>query len=120
VAGLLHGHRLPELLDGTEATGRLSAVLEASHFQDARHNGAGSPGGKQGDEIPILGRILAVAKALAKQVSSQDTVDWQSVLESLRSQAGKEFHPDIVQACLLAHRHGLLTGEKRSMFISLW
>ncbi|MBI4582607.1 MAG: FHA domain-containing protein [Planctomycetes bacterium] len=108
VAGMLHR------LENLESAGpETEKALEAIHHQDERHDGSGSPGGKKGDEIPVLGRILALAKELDRQVAPQGAESLLQVLEKIRGAAGKEFHPDVVQACLVAHRQGMLENPEK-------
>jgi len=105
--GVSHG-AVPK---GTEGADDVRRVLEAIDHQDERHNGTGSPGGKKGEEIPLLGRILAFAKYLNELSGQAGAENLAQALEKIRPMTGNEFHPDVVQACLLAQRHGLLAGE---------
>jgi HD-GYP domain-containing protein (c-di-GMP phosphodiesterase class II) len=120
-AGMLHrsGDRLSALvrdpgsgsLFQPEDLPALEAIAGAVASQDERHDGSGSPRGKLGDEIPILGRILAFAAELGRLPhAAGEPPPLEEVLGLLRTREGK-FHPDVVQALLLAHRNGRLALE---------
>ena len=114
LAGLLHG-----LLDNAGSAAPVPGlegmrpVLEAVAAQDERHDGSGSPRGLSGEEIPVLGRILLLAKELHRIAAERrregkgNGID-AAVLE-IRDGARSRFHPDTLEALLLAHRDGLLT-----------
>jgi len=126
VAGLFH--QLSDKLRSPESSRELLAalpgmepILESIACQDERHDGNGSPGSRLGDEIPLLGRILSLAKELDRLASTTgisagtDTGagGLEAALKSIRECAGRQFHPDVVQACLLAHRDGGLEADMR-------
>ncbi|MBI4603272.1 MAG: FHA domain-containing protein [Planctomycetes bacterium] len=127
VAGLLHGLRAcgpagADAAPGSEGRRRLVAdlprfgpILEAIECQDERHDGSGTPAGRVGDEIPLLGRILSLAKELDRLVREGGPegkgLDVGQALVAIRESAGEKFHPDVVQACLVAHRNGALSPD---------
>jgi GAF domain-containing protein len=112
LAGLLHGL----LGDGSVAPlpglEGMRPVLEAIAAQDERHDGSGSPRRLSGEEIPVLGRILLLAKELHRIAAEKrgegkgNGID-AAVLE-IRDGARSRFHPDTLEALLVAHRDGLL------------
>ena len=61
----------------------------------------GGARGKKGEEIPPFGRIVAIADvydALCSRRAYKDPWDESAVLENLRSEAGKQFDPDMIDA----------------------
>jgi HD-GYP domain-containing protein (c-di-GMP phosphodiesterase class II) len=61
--------------------------------------------GRKGEETPLFGRIVAVADvydALSSQRVYKEPWDQDRVLEELRSQRGKQFDPEIIDAFFLA------------------
>ena len=63
----------------------------------------GFPMGKRGEEIPFFGRIVALADvydALSCKRCYKDAWDENEVLENIRSEAGKQFDPELVEVFL--------------------
>ena len=113
LAGLLHGllgdSGSAEPLPGLEG---MRPILEAIAAQDERHDGSGSPRKLSGEEIPILGRILILAKELhriaAEKRSEGKGNGIDAAVLAVRDGARSQFHPDALEALLVAHRDGLL------------
>ena len=113
LAGLLHGLILDSgsaaPIPGLEG---MRPVLEAIAAQDERHDGSGSPRGLSGEEIPVLGRILLLAKELHRIAAEKrgegkgNGID--AAVLAIRDGARSLFHADTLEALLLAHRDGLL------------
>jgi HD-GYP domain-containing protein (c-di-GMP phosphodiesterase class II) len=62
---------------------------------------SGHARGKKGEEIPLFGRIVAVADvfdALSSRRSYKEPWDEGRILEEMRSLSGKSFDPEIVEA----------------------
>jgi cyclic di-GMP phosphodiesterase len=77
--------------------GGLDVVL---HHHE-RWDGGGYPGGLAGEAIPIGARIFALADALDAITSNRpyrDALPWEQALAEIRSGAGRQFDPDVVQA----------------------
>lgn len=82
---------------------QMARDIAATHHE--RHDGAGYPLGLAGDQIPLCGRIVAVAdaydaitsKRVYKEASSHETARVIIIDE-----AGKQFHPDVVEAFIQA------------------
>jgi HD-GYP domain-containing protein (c-di-GMP phosphodiesterase class II) len=122
VAGAIHNLKAPADGASREGSRKLAAgisgldpILDAVECQDERHDGSGKPKGRMGDEIPILGRVLSLAKELDRLTRSggaQGTgLSLEQALAALRETAGEKFQADIVQACLVAHRSGKLASR---------
>ncbi len=63
----------------------------------------GRPRGKKGEEIPIFGRIVAIADvydALVSKRSYKEAWEEKRVIDIIREEAGKQFDPEIVEVFL--------------------
>lgn len=93
------------LLSGSDSP--LMQMAESIALSHHEHwNGSGYPRGLQGENIPIEGRILALADAFDAMTHDRShrrayTVD-QAVAE-IKAQSGKQFDPNIVNAFLELH-----------------
>lgn len=68
-----------------------------------RWNGQGYPSGKQGDEIPLVGRIVAVADVYDTLCGSRAyRKPWphDEAFEEIKTQGGRQFDPSVVDAFL--------------------
>jgi putative two-component system response regulator len=87
---LVHILDLPDVL----------AVVRSHH---ERWDGHGYPDGKQGEEIPLPARIVAVADAFQAMIEPRPyrppRARWRAVQE-LRAEAGRQFDPTCVDALL--------------------
>ncbi len=66
-----------------------------------RVNQDGSIQGKQGEEIPLFGRVVAIADvydALSCKRCYKEAWDVQQVLDELRAESGRQFDPELVEA----------------------
>ena len=64
-------------------------------------NADGTPRGKRGDEIPVFGRVVAIADvfdALSCRRVYKEAWDQGRVLETLKSVSGKQFDPSMLDA----------------------
>jgi HD-GYP domain-containing protein (c-di-GMP phosphodiesterase class II) len=64
-------------------------------------NADGTPRGKRGEEIPVFGRVVAIADvydALSCRRVYKEAWDQPRVLETLRSVSGKQFDPSMLDA----------------------
>jgi hypothetical protein len=79
-----------------------------------RWDGTGYPYGLTGEEIPLFGRILAVAdvfEALTSYRPYRDPLPVEEALAVLRDGRGGHFDPSVVDAFLAVHREGLVAME---------
>lgn len=61
------------------------------------------PRGKRGDEIPLFGRIVAIADvydALASKRAYKDAWDEADILQTLKDGAGQQFDPELIRVFL--------------------
>jgi diguanylate cyclase (GGDEF)-like protein len=96
----------------------LDDVLAAISHHHERWDGSGYPYAKAGIEIPLLGRIMALADAFAAMTHDRPYRKGRTLadaIEELTSGKGTQFDPDLVNpfiemvasgtASLIAHRH---------------
>lgn len=79
------------------------AVIAAVRHHHEDYGGGGYPAGLQGDEIPLLARILCVADAYDAMTSARpyrQAFTPQKAREELKRCAGRQFDPRVVEAFL--------------------
>lgn len=79
------------------------AVIEGVATHHEKWDGTGYPSGLSGEQIPIAGRILAVAEAYEVMTSDQPyrvKMKAEDALREIQSQAGRQFDPEVVNALL--------------------
>lgn len=79
------------------------APIVRSHHE--RWDGTGYPDRLSGEEIPLLARILTAADAFSAMTTDRPYrkgMDWQSALNELQRQKGKQFDPQVVDALVAA------------------
>jgi putative nucleotidyltransferase with HDIG domain len=77
------------------------AVIEGVVSHHERWDGAGYPRGLSGEQIPITGRILAVAEAYDVMTSDQpyrDKMNREDAIADIKNQSGTQFDPAVVEA----------------------
>jgi nitrogen-specific signal transduction histidine kinase len=79
---------------------RPEAVRRILAHRHERVDGTGTPHGLVGDEIDVGARILAVAGAFG-DVAAEGSLKARARIEELRSRAGREFDPMVVEALVL-------------------
>ena len=68
-----------------------------------RWNGTGYPSGKQMDEIPLVGRVVAVADVYDTMIGSRAyRKPWphDTAFDEIKVQSGRQFDPAVVDAFL--------------------
>ncbi len=78
---------------------QLNEVIEIIKFHHEHFDGTGYPYGKQGDEIPIGSRILAVADAFDSMVTPKiyrHQITPREALNRIKELAGRQFDPAVV------------------------
>ncbi|MDQ2682517.1 MAG: diguanylate cyclase, partial [Chloroflexota bacterium] len=96
----------------------LELVLDAVAHHHERWDGLGYPYGKRGEEIPLLGRILSMADALAAMTHDRPYRKGRSMEQAfteLRKGAGSQFDPDLIEEFIASVSTGtaLLREETR-------
>jgi putative two-component system response regulator len=87
---ILSGHHTPLL--------QLAASIALSHHE--RWDGTGYPQGLSGDNIPVEGRIVAIADvfdALTHERPYKEAWPIDKAVAEIQAQAGRQFDPDLVQ-----------------------
>jgi HD-GYP domain-containing protein (c-di-GMP phosphodiesterase class II) len=83
----------------------LSDIIPIVAAHHERFDGRGYPGNAAGENIPLAARILAVADAYDAMTSNRPyrhAMSRQAALDELRSNAGTQFDPNIVEVVELA------------------
>jgi len=90
--------------------GFCSSIASAIRHHHERWDGAGYPDGQQGDEIPLMSRIIAIADAYDAMVidrTYEPALTHAAALAELCKEAGGQFDPMLVRAFLTVVRDGV-------------
>ncbi|WP_400243889.1 HD-GYP domain-containing protein [Niallia sp. JL1B1071] len=80
-----------------------NGILDIVLYHHERFDGKGYPKGLKGEEIPLVARIVAVADsfdAMSSQRVYRRELQLEEVLCEIRSNKGKQFDPEVVDAFL--------------------
>ena len=89
-------------------------VLSAVAAHHERYDGRGYPRGLKGEEIPLLGRIMALADACSAMLLSRPYrkgMSWLAVTAELRRGAGTQFDPALIELFISAMEQSVLVRE---------
>lgn len=92
-----HTARAAELISSVE---ELKEVADSLRYHHENFDGSGTPLGLIGDQIPLITRILRVAKEfdlLTNPREEEQALTQESATELLQRRAGKEFDPVVVE-----------------------
>ena len=84
-------------------SGQLSQCIQGILHHHERYNGEGYPDGLKGEEIPLESRILAIVDSFAAMTSVRSystALTYEAAVEELKSGAGKQFDPNLMQVFL--------------------
>ncbi len=87
-----------EILEGNNSE-LLNTAVEIALTHHEKWDGSGYPKGLRGEEIPLMGRICAIADVFDALTSSRPYKDaWpvDKALELIKEERGKHFQPDLV------------------------
>jgi putative nucleotidyltransferase with HDIG domain len=90
---------------------QLKEMLPGIELHHESMDGNGYPHGLQGDAIPLIARIIAVADTLDAMTTNrpyQTAMDLDFATEKIRSMAGRKFDPAVVNALVAAIQDGKL------------
>jgi putative nucleotidyltransferase with HDIG domain len=100
-----------QMLKGVAA---LRPALPYILFHQERYDGKGYPFGFAGEEIPVEGRLLAVADTFDAMTSDRPYRDALSIEEALAEivrNRGTQFDPEMVDALIGVHKRGRLNAQ---------
>lgn len=83
----------------------MTDILPGVRFHHERWDGKGYPEGLKGDDIPLLGRILAVPDAFSAMTTDRPYrkgMNWHVAIDKIRGGIGTQFDPSIAAAFLRA------------------
>lgn len=89
-------------------------VLSAVAAHHERYDGRGYPRGLKGEEIPLLGRIMALADACSAMLLSRPYrkgMSWPAVVAELRRGTGTQFDPALVEPFIKAMEQSYIIDE---------
>ena len=93
----------------------LSFAAEIAFTHHEKYNGRGYPQGLKGEDIPISGRIIALADvydALRTRRPYKEPWEHDKVVELIKSESGQHFDPQVVKVFLENHEHFHEISEK--------
>lgn len=85
--------------------GMYKELAEIMKYHHERYDGGGYPNGFKGDEIPILGYIMAAADAFDAMTTNRiykKRKEIDTALLEMQELKYKQFHPDVVDAAVVA------------------
>lgn len=83
----------------------MESVLDGVRYHHERYDGRGYPDGLEGEAIPLLGRLMAVADAFSAMTTDRPyrkALPVQVALEEIRKNRGTQFDPLMAEAFLRA------------------
>ncbi|AOT70866.1 HD domain-containing phosphohydrolase [Geosporobacter ferrireducens] len=104
------------------ASQELTVIADSILYHHEHWDGSGYPQGIQGEEIPLLARIIAVIDAYDCMTHDRPFARAKSkgeALVELRSCAGKHFDPNIVEAFIQMLAHKKQSNAQREVAVSV-
>jgi response regulator RpfG family c-di-GMP phosphodiesterase len=95
--------------------GLMSEEQKIIRHHHERWDGSGYPDGLQGEAIPFLSRILAVADvydAMASDRAYRKKIADDIIIETIQSNAGTQFDQDVVAGFLRAYESGAFSSKE--------
>jgi len=89
----------------------LRAMIGGVRHHHEKYDGSGYPDQKKGDEIPLIGRIIAVADAFDAMTSTRpyrNALSHETALNELTTFSGIQFDPRMVEAFMEVYQKGEL------------
>lgn len=90
----------------------LRAMIGGVRNHHERYDGSGYPDHKKGEEIPLIGRIIAVADSFDAMTSTRPyrtALSHETALSELTKYSGSQFDPHIVEAFMEVYKKGTLS-----------
>ncbi len=92
---------------------KMASRIASTHHE--KWDGSGYPNGLKGDQIPIEGRITAIADvfdALSTKRHYKDAFDAETCFKMIEQESGKHFDPKVVEAFLEGREDIMIAMEK--------
>ncbi|MBV9469286.1 MAG: HD domain-containing protein, partial [Abitibacteriaceae bacterium] len=83
----------------------MEAIVDAVRSHHERWDGRGYPDGLAGENIPLIGRIMAVADAFSAMTTTRayrKGLEWEAAVAEIRKNIGTQFDPKMAKAFLIA------------------
>ncbi|MBR4760740.1 MAG: HD domain-containing protein, partial [Lachnospiraceae bacterium] len=90
-------------------------VVDGTKFHHERYDGKGYPEGLQGEDIPLFGRIIAVADCFDAMTSNRvyrNHMDTDYVMTEMARGKGTQFDPDVLDAFMRLVEKGTINLEE--------
>ena len=90
-------------------------VVDGTRFHHERYDGKGYPDGLSGEEIPLFGRIIAVADTFDAMTSNRvyrNHMDTDYVMNEMKRGRGTQFDPDALDAFLRLVDKGIINLDE--------
>ena len=90
----------------------LRAMIGGVRHHHENYDGSGYPDRKKGEEIPLIGRIIAVADAFDAMTSTRPyrtALGHETALNELAAGSGRQFDPRVVEAFMEVYKKGGLS-----------
>lgn len=91
----------------------IDGITDGALYHHERYDGTGYPMGLSGENIPYIGRIIAVADAYDAMSTNRcyrNALDPGTIIDELKNNAGKQFDPAIVEVMLQMMDNGAFTN----------
>jgi len=83
----------------------MESIIDVVRSHHERWDGSGYPDGLKGEDIPLLGRLLAVADAFSAMTTDRPyrkALTWEFAVQEIRKGTGTHFDPEMSRAFLAA------------------
>ena len=90
-------------------------VVDGTRYHHERYDGKGYPDGLKGEEIPLFGRIIAVADAFDAMTSNRvyrNHMDTDYVMNEMKRGRGTQFDPEALDAFLRLVDKGVINLDE--------
>jgi diguanylate cyclase (GGDEF)-like protein/putative nucleotidyltransferase with HDIG domain len=92
----------------------MEAITDVVRYHHERWDGQGYPEALRGEDIPLLGRLLAVADAFSAMTTTRpyrQGMEWGAALAEIRANVGTQFDPQMAEAFLTAAQKRIALKE---------
>ncbi|MDY6856911.1 MAG: HD domain-containing protein [Thermodesulfobacteriota bacterium] len=92
-----------------EKVSQLNDVIPGMRYHHERLDGKGYPDGLSGNKIPLVAKIIAVADAFDAMTTDRPyrkALKWETAIDSLKSNSGKQFDWEVVKAFIKSYQNG--------------